>query len=153
MSSLKEKVVDLKRFEALLDAYGAEPAQWPESERAAAERLLTQDSRAQALHTEALQLDQQLGLLPVPDISAALRARVLEIPIRHERRSVSRARFFGLRWAAIALVPCMIGFLSGTFITDGSEDGDDDAWNEVAALALPLASDALADDILDEDSP
>lgn len=143
-----DRPVDLKRLQELLDAYGAESGAWPEGERAAAQRLLKQDSQARALHAEALALDALLAEPEALEISPALRARVLEIPIRHPHRGSAGARarsFFGLRWAAMALVPCMIGFLSGTLLMDTSDNSDDDAWNEITSLT------SATNDVLDED--
>ncbi len=52
----------LDRFAEILDAYGADSARWPESERLAAHALLEQSPLAQARLVEAQQLDSALDL-------------------------------------------------------------------------------------------
>lgn len=68
---------DDRRFAELVGAYGANPARWPASERAAAESLLNSSTAAQALATDAWLLDQILtstGLVTVP---SSLQAKLL----------------------------------------------------------------------------
>jgi len=67
----------IERFAALLDAYGADRGRWPEVERATALALLAEDARARALLAEARALDEALDASPAPQVSPALRARVL----------------------------------------------------------------------------
>ena len=52
------------RFLRLLEAYGADPAHWPEDERAAAERHLAEDPAARAAVEEERRLDALLGRMP-----------------------------------------------------------------------------------------
>jgi hypothetical protein len=145
MSTHEQTSVDLARLAQLLDAYGAAPAQWPEAERAGALRLLERDAQARALQQAALQLDALLDAAPAFEVAPALRARVLEIPIKHAHGSVRKPSWFGLRSMALfALVPCFIGFLSGALYLDAPSDSDDDTWDEVAAVMSPA-------DVLDED--
>lgn len=135
------KTCTLARFEQLLEAYGGEPERWPSAERDAALRLLQSEPRARALQTAALQLDAQLGELLMPEPSAQLRARVLEVPIRHARQP-ARARYAGFRWMLLALVPCVLGFVSGAWIQTQNES-EDPGWNEA-----PIA---LVDDVFEEE--
>jgi len=67
----------LARFTALLDAYGAEPARWPERERAAALTLLARSPEAHAQRDEAAVLDALLDRAPAPPPPPALAARIL----------------------------------------------------------------------------
>jgi hypothetical protein len=61
------------RFQRLLEAYGADPARWPEDERAAAERHMAADPAARAAVEAERRLDALLGRLPpVPEPSIAL---------------------------------------------------------------------------------
>jgi hypothetical protein len=150
MTQNEQKTVDLARFAQLLDAYGAAAEHWPEAERASALQLLTDDARARTLQREALELDGLLAAAPTFEAAPALRARVLEIPIRHERGALRKQRWFGLRMALFALVPCVIGFLSGALYTEPqNEQDEDDAWSEIATLTLP--SDVLGDENDDEE--
>lgn len=144
----------LERLAQLLDAYGGEPARWPEQERAAALQLIAASPEAAALHRAALELDGALDLSVVPDAaSSALRARVLEIPIKHPFAAKSG---WGWSWnwkfALFALTPCVIGFLSGTLLMDPQSDPDDEAWDELAQVVMPVQ---MTDELymLDEDSP
>jgi hypothetical protein len=120
----------LARLAELLDAYGAEATRWPAAERAAAEALVANDPRGAELQRAARSLDQHLDMFEVPEPSANLQARVLEIPIRH---AVAPARFVlaGWRLAALALVPCALGFASGALFNDEPQE---DAWSELSPL-------------------
>ena len=144
---MKKNPMTLERFGELLDAYGAAPARWPEAQRAAALRLLESEPRARELQRAALELDAALDAFAVPDPSAQLKARVLEIPIRHAAAAPARARWLGWRLLALALIPCALGFLSGTMTSDPTaSDSLDDGWSEVASVTL-------LGDLPDEDWP
>jgi hypothetical protein len=150
MSNPPKTNLTLERFETLLDAYGAEPERWPSAERAAAVALLQRDPHAQALHASALALDSHLEQIEAAELSPRLRSRVLEIPIRHPRQQgvLHAPRYSGWRLSLLALVPCVLGFFSGALWLDHSDSGEDDAWNEVAQMAL------LTDlDVSEEDAP
>jgi hypothetical protein len=149
MTAPKNTPVTLSRLAQLLDAYGSDAARWPESEREAALTLLQRDANARALHEQAGSLDALLDgarAATMHEVPAALRARVLEIPIQHARKTARRGRFFGLQLSLLALVPCVLGFVSGTLFSDVPTDNDEDAWNEIASVAMPT-------DVLDEDLP
>lgn len=53
-------MLSLKRFQALLDSYGADPRRWPDAERAPAQRLLASSREAQRRFNEAQRFDQSL---------------------------------------------------------------------------------------------
>ncbi len=65
------------RFRAVLDAYGADPARWPEAERAAATAFLAAHPQVATALLDAAALDQRLDAAPTQDPSAALMGRVL----------------------------------------------------------------------------
>ncbi len=69
--------MNLERFTAIVDAYGADAARWPENERAGARALLAADPRARAILSQAVELDQLLDLAPSHLPSAALTGRIL----------------------------------------------------------------------------
>lgn len=69
--------MNVERLQVLLDAYGAEPARWPDDERAAALALLTESAAARAAHADARQLDDWLDVAPPGDPGDVLRARIL----------------------------------------------------------------------------
>ena len=64
---------------ALLEAYGADPARWPQEKRRAAEQLVARDPRARALLGEAQALDRLLDAAPGAEAGrvAALSTRIL----------------------------------------------------------------------------
>ncbi|MQT14493.1 hypothetical protein [Segnochrobactrum spirostomi] len=64
------------RFEALVAAYGADPARWPQERRAAALTFAATEA-GRALLDRARALDDALLRLAVPPPSRALEARVL----------------------------------------------------------------------------
>jgi hypothetical protein len=147
MTDSSNTAMTLERLAQLLDAYGGEPVHWPERERAAALQLIAAEPEAQRLQRAALELDGMLDMPEPAEASPALRARVLEIPIKHPAAAHSGWSFgFGSRWklALFALTPCLIGFLSGTLLMEPSADADDDAWDELAAVVMPST---LADDL------
>ena len=68
--------MDARRFNALLDAYGAQPRLWPEHERAAAAAFADTPEGRSALD-EARAMDWVLAQSAGPQPSPGLRARVL----------------------------------------------------------------------------
>jgi anti-sigma-K factor RskA len=85
--------MDLKRFTAIVESYGAWPAHWPEAERTAAEALLRESPEAQALVAAARPVDRLLDAVPALLPTAGLRAAVLASATRPPRVS------FGTRLA------------------------------------------------------
>jgi hypothetical protein len=134
MKHINPEAMPLSRLQELLDAYGGEPQRWPQHERALAVSLVQSDPRAAELQQAALQLDQQLEQFEVSEPSAQLQARVLEIPIRQQRARPARFALPAWGLAALALVPCAVGFLSGALSTETSDP--DEGWSEVASLTL-----------------
>lgn len=53
-------ILDEDRAEAIINAYGGDPARWPDAERAAVESLLMQSPRLQQLRAQAVSLDDCL---------------------------------------------------------------------------------------------
>lgn len=69
--------MDEKRFQALLAAYGADAARWPQPERAAAIQFAQTHTDAAAWIARARQLDNALGELADYSSSENLRERIL----------------------------------------------------------------------------
>ncbi|MBU1347851.1 MAG: hypothetical protein KKA16_13005 [Alphaproteobacteria bacterium] len=70
--------MNAERFDALARAWGADLRRWPEGERAAARAWVEADSvRAERALFDARQTDAALDASPRPDVSAALRDRVI----------------------------------------------------------------------------
>jgi len=137
--------MSLTRFSALVDAYGAELARWPEMEEAAARVLLEREPEANRLLSEALSLDGLLDAYEVADPRPRVRAKVLEVPIAAERSK----RKLGWRLAWAVAFSSLIGVVSGAYTaTDLDTSADDEEWTELAAVSF------YADvDLSDEDLP
>lgn len=79
-----------KRFQEILDAYGADPQRWPEPDRAAATALLSNSLPARRVHRDALRLDQMLHTPALPaigttdiDLIVARSVGLTQLPPRH----------------------------------------------------------------------
>lgn len=70
--------VGLERFEQIIDAYGAEPARWPEAERLQAEALLADNAEARAMVRRAEEIDAWLNAASSHAPSDLLARRVLK---------------------------------------------------------------------------
>lgn len=68
-----------ERLEAILSAYGAQPARWPEEEREACEALIARSERARAALAEAAHLDRLLDAAPPAPAADALAARLRDL--------------------------------------------------------------------------
>lgn len=79
-----------KRFEEIIAAYGADPARWPDDERADAEALLASSDNARAILEDAARLDAALNEARPPHASSALMGRVLD-----SAKEANRPSFFG----------------------------------------------------------
>lgn len=88
------KRVDLERFAAIVDAYGADADAWPAEERAGALALLEVSAKAVELRAEAARLDGFLDELPELAPSVALSERILE-------EAPAPARGWTERWAQV----------------------------------------------------
>ena len=106
--------MDPERFEALIAAYGAAPARWPEEERAAAKAFARRDPHAAKLLADADAIDALLFAHRVAEPSRTLRAMVIESAPR--RRTIGRR--LRLWWSSIvfALV-AGAGALAGSAAT------------------------------------
>ena len=102
--------VGLKRFEQIIDAYGADPGRWPEAERAEAEALLAASSEARALRDQAARLDAWLDQATTPEVSELTTRRIL-------KRAPGSSRVLGwgsgAGWAAAAAAGIVLGLSFG----------------------------------------
>ena len=84
----------LARFQRLLDVRGADPARWPQPERAAAERLLASDAAAGGALAQARALDALIARDAAAHTDATRVLRTLASrPLPPQRR-----RFLWRRW-------------------------------------------------------
>jgi hypothetical protein len=92
----------LDRLAAILDAYGADPARWPDAEREGARALLERSVEARARCDAAAALDALLDRAPSSQPSPALAGRILaQAP---QARQASRAKVVRLRARVVAAV-------------------------------------------------
>jgi hypothetical protein len=114
------------RFNALIDAYGADARRWPVSERAAAEAFLaTAPEAARAALAEADEIDALLHGSKAPVVSMALRDRVIAAAAesglkagRTGRRWLDRIFLVaGAGWAAAACAGVVAGLGLTTHLT------------------------------------
>src|SRR5262249_28497256 len=97
--------ITLERFAELLEAYGADPERWPDTERAAARYLLDGSADARSLWEQAAAVDRLLDGVPEEVPSAALVERVLAaVPRRRVVRAWRRALIAAVPLAAAATV-------------------------------------------------
>jgi len=76
---MQMNIVTLDRFKALLEAYGPNPAHWPQEEQSGAEALLRASAEARLMRDGERDLDSFLDALPEPPpASAQLRMLVLQ---------------------------------------------------------------------------
>ena len=148
MSDRAKTAMTRERVAALLEAYGGGPARWPDAERDAAQEFLARDAEATQLVAAELALDALLEHAPVQRASAALQARVAEIPIREARGAGRQSvrSLFGLRvWQMVAggALAGMLGVLSGVWTSDETTGAtstaggsSDDGWDDVASVAF-----------------
>ena len=114
-------MMGLDRFRELMEAYGADPQRWPDTERGAAGTLLAQNAEAVTLHRHAASIDALLdsATLPAGAIDAerliasvtAQPQRTAEIVTLRPVRKQSASGFW-LKVASLAAA-AVIGFLVG----------------------------------------
>ncbi|MFO7482162.1 hypothetical protein [Oceanibaculum nanhaiense] len=155
----KLQAMDLQRLEALLDAYGADPARWPAAERTAAQALLAADPDAQAQLEQTRQLDRALDALPpapapAGDLAARIRAAarhqdapaapVAPIPAPIPANGNRAPWRFTMALAASAVIGLWLGFAAGPYTLDTGGTIDLAALDQqdVAVLAFGPVADA-----------
>lgn len=121
-----------ERFVALISAYGADARRWPESERTAAQAYLNaQPEAARAALAEADAVDALLHAAPTPQVSIALRDRVIASAAeaglkarKHGRLWLDRlALAFGAGWAVAACAGVAAGvIMTGHLTADAQAD-------------------------------
>ena len=94
--------MDKTRLRAILDAYGAEPARWPEAEREAALSALHSGPELVRAGQEAALLDRMIAHAPTAVINDALLTRILESAPRALAKLQPRRRP-GRNWSLSAL--------------------------------------------------
>lgn len=116
---------DVRRFEALVDRHGAEPAGWPDALREQAFKLLESSDDARRLYDEARLLDDTLDtiLVQAPQ-PLGLKTRVLANTPRRD----PWLDWFTVRiWRPVVLgcLPLAVGFAVGANFADDPVDLED----------------------------
>ncbi len=124
----------LARFEALLDAYGAEPRRWPADRRAAAEALLKRSPEAQALHASARRLDSLIDAARAEPVPAHLVGRVIAAAPQPR----ARGGWFGgiLKPVAGIAFAAVLGLALGTFVSPFDTGSAETADADTVSIAI-----------------
>jgi hypothetical protein len=135
--------MDRERFERMIEAYGADPARWPEGERAVGLRMAARADLAGRLAAERA-LDAKLDAWKAGKPSLELRARLTAA--MPERPAAGRLRRWGWPGAALAAA-CAAGMVVGASVRASDiapMTGDRDAevvaasFDGVAVFGTPL---------------
>jgi hypothetical protein len=100
-------MLTLRRFQTLLDSYGADVGRWPEETRSAAQALLQSSGDARALQEEARELDDMIAAAGAHEEQSRWRTGEQDVAMARLRARVSAriARPTGtyhLRWVGFA---------------------------------------------------
>lgn len=114
-------MMTMDRFQALLDAYGADPDRWPDAERDAARAFLAGNDAATTALNSAAELDALIAPAAINAVpSDMLTARLL--------RALPQAEFFG-DWKHVAAAAALAlavglggGYATGAFVPAGPDD-------------------------------
>lgn len=141
MTRISEKAVMTmtnERFKELLDAYGANPARWPEAEREAALALAKSSDEARRLLDEAAALDRLIDLAETTPVTPELQARILAALPELRRGGVIASLMPGRpAWIPITALAASLalGLGVGTFIPALAGIGEQQA-QDAALVAL-----------------
>ena len=127
------------RLIELIEIWGADPASWPEAERAAGETLLRANPErfARAL-AEARALDLMLEALPEPAMPRALTEAIVAAAPRPKAARKDAQRWFGLKtpWApASGFAAAALGLFMGLTVAPVAS-ADDEMTVEVQELVV-----------------
>jgi hypothetical protein len=98
--------MNIERFRTMVEAYGANPARWPEADRVAALLFAEQSAEARAALQEAAAFDSLLDMAETQAATQALEDRILATFV--ERGAEGRASWFTLRWIPAAAIACSL---------------------------------------------
>lgn len=151
----RELLLDLGRFEELLDVHGAKLDRWPEPLQAEARALLASSPSAQHALSRAERLATLLDAAPDVLPSAELSARIAALPVRRPQGWVAWWPFANpfaplFAWGAAAAFGLLIG--SGVLpgLDPSSEMGSGSSVS--SELADSSASDSAGSDSAGSDS-
>jgi hypothetical protein len=143
--------MNIERFKTLVEAYGANPARWPEAERVSALLFAEESADARAALREAATFDRLLDEAETQPATRALEDRILaSLP----ERAPKPARWFDLgartRWipATAAAVSLLLGLLVGAAVPSLAGIGENGA-TDPALIALTGTGDEPWNDMGD----
>jgi len=108
-------MMTLERFKSLIEAYGADPARWPEAERSDAVGFVEASADARRILEEAALLDRVIDLASTTPVTPQLQAKIMAAFVEAAAAPARKASGFG-------------GLLPGT-----------PRWVPAAAFVLSLA--------------
>ena len=125
----------LDEFTHILESFGAEQCQWPETERVACQQLLQSSPEAQALLSSFRRLEASLDTIPQP-VFPGLETRVLNQELPDKQLDIFDRLFSWLlpetdsvdrlwRPAVAACLPLVFGIIVGNFYSFGYDSTDD----------------------------
>jgi len=127
------------RLIELIEIWGADPASWPEAERAAGEILLRANpERFASALAEARALDLMLEALPEPAMPRALTEAIVAAAPRPKAARKDAQRWFGLKtpWApASGFAAVALGLFMGLTVAPVAS-ADDEMTVEVQELVV-----------------
>jgi len=122
--------MDAHRFRALLEAFGADFARWPEPERARGQAILASSSEAARWWADERRIDEALDTAHEVAPSPTLLRKVAEIPVRFPRSQllgpVLRLRHWLVGAAALAAVGAVVGVVTPEPAPSGDVTSIDD---------------------------
>lgn len=111
------------RFQAIVEAYGAEPRRWPEAERDAAAAFVRHDPEAaEACLIEARAMDAMLDLAQeplTPEMEEDLHYRAMA---HFAFATAPKPRRAPVIWAGLGLAACLAGVMLGVNVSLKSMD-------------------------------
>jgi hypothetical protein len=126
----------LDRVHAILDAYGANPARWPEAERIRVEQFLRNNADAAAVLMAAQELDNALDVSDMAAPSAGLQDRLLTDFRNQHAAKITPFRPRRASWVQLgALAASLVLCVSAAWLVMGERSkvdlSDDQAWESL----------------------
>lgn len=119
----KAETMRIERFRELLDAYGANPARWPQAERAGALALVATSAEARSLRDAEAAFDVLIDFADTAPVTAQLEARILAT-LPQTRTRAGLPKFLAGLWpgrsawvpASALALSLALGLAVGTFV-------------------------------------
>jgi hypothetical protein len=139
-------MMTIERFKGLVEAYGANPARWPEAERAVAEAFANATPEAQRLLAEAAALDHVLAAAPTAPVTRELEMRVLDSFSSRKTRRAWLPDLMPWTQAAALAASLVLGMFAGSALPAIAGIGETSSATEPAMMAFGDFGGELLDD-------